>query len=100
MNMYILLSIITAIVCPAVSEMGHWDGEFQFSTYMEENHQYRLYWSILDDDVIEIGMEVWRYLIDSDGSISPSPRYLDWRLKFLWREIPPEDRLLSMPKTG
>ena len=57
MIMHFLLSLLTAMVCPVFSEMGHWDDDFSFSTYLEENHQFRLYWSLLDDDVIEIGIE-------------------------------------------
>ena len=37
--------------------MGRWDDLFTFSTYLEENHQFRLYWNHLDDDVIDIGIE-------------------------------------------
>ena len=37
--------------------MGKWDDLFTFSTFLEENHQFKLYWSHLDDDVIEIGIE-------------------------------------------
>ena len=41
----------------AFAAMGKWDNEFSFSTYLEENHQFRLYWNLLEDDIIEFGIE-------------------------------------------
>jgi len=47
------------VVLLAITEgqMGSWDDDFEFATYLEENHQFRVYWDHLNDDVIEIGME-------------------------------------------
>ena len=47
---YLLMDITSA-------QMGKWDERFTFSTFLEENHQFKLYWSHLADDVIDIGIE-------------------------------------------
>jgi hypothetical protein len=79
--------------------MGKWDDEFTFSTYLEEDHQFRLYWNLLDDDVIEFGMEAnstgWiaiglsenggmkysdimlGWVSDEDGSVTLQDRYVE-----------------------
>merc|ERR1719385_441612 len=63
--------------------MGAWNDDFEFSTYLEENHQFRLYWSHLDDDVIAIGMEVnttgWIAIgLSPNGGMENSDIMLGW----------------------
>ena len=41
----------------ALSSMGAWDDEFDYASDLEEQQRFRLYWSNLEDDVIELGIE-------------------------------------------
>ena len=52
-----VLSILCTLLNMVSAQMGKWDDHFTFSTFLEENHQFRLYWSHLDDDIIDIGIE-------------------------------------------
>ena len=63
--------------------MGQWNDDFSFSTYLEENHQFRLYWTHLDDDVIDIGIEAnttgWIAIgISPNGGMENSDIMLGW----------------------
>ena len=52
------LSLLFVFIKLVSTEMGEWDDNFMFSTFLEENHQFKLYWSHSDSDVIDIGIEV------------------------------------------
>jgi len=54
-----LLAVTAALQLsrPVLGAMGKWDGDFDYSTYLEENQQFRLYWSNLGDDLIDFGIE-------------------------------------------
>lgn len=52
-----VLSITGLLINMVSAEIGKWINDFTFSTYLEENHQFKLYWTHLDDDVIDIGIE-------------------------------------------
>jgi len=88
--------MLVALLGFAVGEMGHWDDEFEYSVYLQEDKQFKLYWSHLDDDVINIGMEAnttgWIAIglspnggmehsdimigwVDDDGSVTLQDRY-------------------------
>jgi len=67
----------------ALSQMGEWDDTFSFSTYLDEYHQFRLYWSHLDDDVIDIGIEAnstgWIAMgLSPNGGMEHSDIMLGW----------------------
>jgi len=56
-NMRSLLLPLTSFLGLVAGEMGHWDDAFEFATDLQEDRQFKLYWSHLDDDIIDIGME-------------------------------------------
>ena len=63
--------------------MGKWNDDFEFSSYLQENHQFRLYWNHLDDDVIDIGIEVnstgWIAIgLSPNGGMEYSDIMLGW----------------------
>ena len=63
--------------------MQKWDNEFDYSTFMEENHKYRLYWTNLPNDRIEIGIEAettgWlAFGLSPNGGMEHSDIMIGW----------------------
>ena len=79
-----MLSALLFVALGAVhGQMGKWDDSFSFATYLEEDHQFRLYWNLLDDDVIEFGMEAnstgWIAIgLSENGGMHYSDIFLGW----------------------
>ena len=96
MLLFVFMSIAIQSVFAA---MGKWDDEFSFSTYLEQNHQFRLYWNLLENDIIEFGIEAnttgWiaiglsptggmpysdimlGWVDDNDGTVTLQDRYVE-----------------------
>merc|ERR1719195_2062519 len=75
--------VISTFVGATFGSLGKWDDEFTYSTYLEENHQFRLYWSHLDDDVMDIGIEAnatgWIAIgLSPNGGMENSDIMLGW----------------------
>ena len=75
--------VTSFIVMHLVSAQTEWDDHFTYSTDLGQNQQFRLYWSHLDNDVIDFGIEAnstgWIAIgLSPNGGMEHSDIMLGW----------------------
>ena len=82
LNLIKLLWFIVSLSIPLLVKSS-WENEFDYSTYLDSNDLYKLYWTNLENDMIEFGIEVkatgWISLgISPNGQMPNSDIMFGW----------------------
>ena len=83
MNHLVCLSLILISLTVSLSFSTDWSDGFDYNTYIDENQLFKLYWTDLENDIIEFGIEVsstgWIALgISPNGQMPNSDIALGW----------------------
>eukprot|EP01084_Bolivina_argentea_P281326 481319_1 len=77
------IACLLLTIVMSVSALTNWEDDFDYFTYLDANDLYKLYWTDLDDNLIEFGMEVtgtgWIAL-----GISPNGQMPQSDIMFAW----------------
>ena len=57
MNQLIFLLLGLCLLIKSFGFDSDWEDEFDYATYLDEDEQFRLYWTNLDDDIVDFGIE-------------------------------------------
>ena len=81
--MHYIVAICIFLIQSSLSFSTDWSDEFDYETYLDEDNLFKLYWTNLDDDMIEFGIEAsatgWIALgISPNGQMPASDIAIGW----------------------